>query len=541
MLAEPKAFSQKKPDQLVYLELGGGNGGMLLSISEDGFRFRAVTPVPANGDVPFAFSLDGKHRFEGIGVIEWVEDDGKSGGMRFTEVTPEFRTALATWISSDSTHRTTGREAMPAAATPLDTMERIRQELRAGYPARPSAEPVAKSPQVEAGPADVAQVRNTKPPFSQPQAASRVQSKSEAKVGPIARTEPKPKESQISSRLFPLPAPSAPEKPALAATAFLKKQAEPQPAPAKPAISSLAQVSPTISQTNPAAPLVVASVPNPVPQRPYIPPLEDSFESAWERAKLTAPANSPHLSRAASGAIITIALAAILGALGYNFRQNIGGLFIQFGQSISGETNSPPPAAAPVPDPEQLKAQPEGRPAEGQGAAQKQQTDASSEDGAAESSNAAKPPAASPHANLVPSNKSDGFTPPKSRPTTSGAAQAPGSAPAPSTAKLVEDTAAQTGTAAPESETGQNEFNAARDILRGKNRQQELSRAVDLLWSGVRKGYVPAEVTLADLFRRGDGVEKNCDQARVLLVAASKKGSTDAREMLEKMAEQGCE
>jgi len=64
---------------------------------------------------------------------------------------------------------------------------------------------------------------------------------------------------------------------------------------------------------------------------------------------------------------------------------------------------------------------------------------------------------------------------------------------------------------------------------------------VDLLWAGVRKGYVPAEVTLADLFRRGDGVEKNCDQARVLLVAASKKGSLDARQMLEHMAEQGCE
>ena len=36
-----KQFARKKPDQLVYLELGSGNGGMLLSISEDGFRFRA--------------------------------------------------------------------------------------------------------------------------------------------------------------------------------------------------------------------------------------------------------------------------------------------------------------------------------------------------------------------------------------------------------------------------------------------------------------------------------------------------------------------
>jgi TPR repeat protein len=112
----------------------------------------------------------------------------------------------------------------------------------------------------------------------------------------------------------------------------------------------------------------------------------------------------------------------------------------------------------------------------------------------------------------------------------------------------VEDAVAQPATeaspkseAVAENETGQDEFNAAREILRGKTRRQDLSKAVDLLWAGVRKGYVPAEVTLADLFRRGDGVEKNCDQARVLLVAASKKGSTDARQMLEKMAEQGCD
>jgi len=89
--------------------------------------------------------------------------------------------------------------------------------------------------------------------------------------------------------------------------------------------------------------------------------------------------------------------------------------------------------------------------------------------------------------------------------------------------------------------TGQEEFLVARDILRGSNRQQDLFRAVTLLWASVKKGHVPAEVTLADLYRRGDGVEKNCDQARVLLVAASKKGSVEARQMLEQIAEQGCE
>jgi TPR repeat protein len=89
--------------------------------------------------------------------------------------------------------------------------------------------------------------------------------------------------------------------------------------------------------------------------------------------------------------------------------------------------------------------------------------------------------------------------------------------------------------------SGQEEFDAAREILKGANRQRDLQTAVALLWSGVRKGYVPAEVTLADLYRRGEGVEKNCDQAQVLLVAASRKGSPDARRVLESMAEQGCQ
>jgi TPR repeat protein len=109
-----------------------------------------------------------------------------------------------------------------------------------------------------------------------------------------------------------------------------------------------------------------------------------------------------------------------------------------------------------------------------------------------------------------------------------------------STANPKTELAAKSGAPA-DAGIGQEEFNAAREILRGSNRQRELPRAVALLWAGVRQGYVPAEVTLADLFRRGDGVQKNCDQARVLLVAASKKGSFEARQMLEQIAERGCE
>src|SRR5215470_1398864 len=135
-----KPFTRKKPDQLVYLELGSGNGGMLLSISEDGFRFRAVSALRPKGLMPFAFSFDGSQRLQGIGEVEWLEDDGKSGGMRFVEVSPDFRSALEQWLAVDSSQGKSGRELTPAAATPLDTMEKIREELRRGYP-QPPAKP----------------------------------------------------------------------------------------------------------------------------------------------------------------------------------------------------------------------------------------------------------------------------------------------------------------------------------------------------------------------------------------------------------------
>src|ERR1700747_2613084 len=102
MSVSQQPFARKKPDQLVYLELGSGNGGMLLSLSEDGFRFRAVTPGRPDVEVPLAFSLDGKIRLEGTGEIEWIEDDGKSGRMRFADVSPEFRAILSDWLSEDS-------------------------------------------------------------------------------------------------------------------------------------------------------------------------------------------------------------------------------------------------------------------------------------------------------------------------------------------------------------------------------------------------------------------------------------------------------
>src|SRR5258708_21789546 len=427
-----KEFTQKKPLQLVYLELGVGNGGMLLSISEEGFRFRAVSPVRENTTMPFAFSLDGRNHLDGTGTVEWIEEDGKSGGMRFTEVSSEFQSALGAWLNSDSSHHP-GREATPAAATPLDTMEKIREDLRSGYPARPAE--VTKFPerQPERQPEQNPELK----PEPDQKSFSRTSSdkdiskkedagKSTAEKNLASKTKrsifatasgktPQAREPLPQNRVFPLPSANAPqpEKPSAASSAFLKSPSETR-TPNRPAAAAASdsrnhtvtrdtQVFSATSAFRGAAASAVESH-APAPTRPFIPPLEDSFEHAWEQAKLTSPADSPHLSRAAAGSIIAIALALILGALAYNFRQDIGSMFVHLAPSTSAENPppTPPPAQETKPDtatsedPNHAQgSQPAGSSPAGSQPADSQPTGSQTPNTAAESGNAANPPASS--------------------------------------------------------------------------------------------------------------------------------------------------
>ncbi len=60
------------------------------------------------------------------------------------------------------------------------------------------------------------------------------------------------------------------------------------------------------------------------------------------------------------------------------------------------------------------------------------------------------------------------------------------------------------------------------------------------LWKSVAKHNGEATVMLADLYLKGDGVSKNCDQARVLLDSAARKGVEGAGERLRNLQAFGC-
>jgi len=89
-------------------------------------------------------------------------------------------------------------------------------------------------------------------------------------------------------------------------------------------------------------------------------------------------------------------------------------------------------------------------------------------------------------------------------------------------------------------EAGKSELAAAIASLRGTNGVRDSSKAARLLWAAVKNDNSTAEVILADLYLRGDGVAKSCEQGRVLLEAASKSGNAQAKEKLGELQAKGC-
>jgi TPR repeat protein len=72
-------------------------------------------------------------------------------------------------------------------------------------------------------------------------------------------------------------------------------------------------------------------------------------------------------------------------------------------------------------------------------------------------------------------------------------------------------------------------------------RRRDGAEAAKWLWKSIAKHNSEATLLLADLYLKGDGVSKNCDQARVLLDSAARKGMAGAGERLRNLQAFGCQ
>lgn len=89
---------------------------------------------------------------------------------------------------------------------------------------------------------------------------------------------------------------------------------------------------------------------------------------------------------------------------------------------------------------------------------------------------------------------------------------------------------------------GSEELALAQHYLNGAGGHgRDTAEAAKWLWKSIAKHNGEATILLADLYLRGDGVSKNCDQARILLDSAARKGVSGAGERLRNLQAFGCQ
>jgi hypothetical protein len=92
----------------------------------------------------------------------------------------------------------------------------------------------------------------------------------------------------------------------------------------------------------------------------------------------------------------------------------------------------------------------------------------------------------------------------------------------------------------PATPDGTQELRMAQQYLSGSRSPRDPAEAAKWLWKAVAKQNPTATVLLANLYMKGDGVAKSCEQASLLLTAAAGRHTPGAAEAMNNLQSNGC-
>jgi hypothetical protein len=510
--SERRRKFRKRPLTLVYVELAATNGGMMRDLSEEGFALRAMMPLRAGEKTPFSFSLSESARIEGEGEILWTGEEGRVAGIRFGQISALARTQIHDWLSGTLDLRK-HNEASAKPETPhAPTLEQLREELRS-VPARGEA---PESAQV------ASPVQAPKIPLTSPEA---IAARPLPEAAPPSLSAKESRDTYHSATVErPAVAAQIPSLPRSPQAPGISSPAEPNPSSPVPRNDTLPPMRlpeplplPEIDesealplQTDPALPDISEILIQPHGRGKGFTPNTSDLET-W--ASLEHPSVTPRASWAdwftltrAIGIMLLLTAGVAISA----YHREVGQGLIWLGEQMGGAhavQTTPPAAEGAVSTAMSSDQPPRSQPPTSAKAKTANPNDASGSAGVHDNQQTS-----------LPTLTQD--TPPPVTPL-SGISRFPSSE--------------------ANQDTGQREYVQAMQLLRGKNAAADTPEAVRLLWISVEKGHPGAEVELADLYWHGRGVVRNCDQTRILLSAAARKGNAEAQKRLQQFQREGCE
>jgi hypothetical protein len=136
MKQDARSIVRKRTQQLVYLELGRNNGGVMLNLSEEGCGFQAISPVE-RGTTRFAFQISGGRRIAGEGEVAWTDGVGITGGLRFLDLSEEARRQIRTWLIDTNAPEELGEGIEPATVSVANENSRANGGARSAESTTP--------------------------------------------------------------------------------------------------------------------------------------------------------------------------------------------------------------------------------------------------------------------------------------------------------------------------------------------------------------------------------------------------------------------
>src|SRR5580704_9502208 len=102
-ISDRRLHLRQQVRSLAYIELGEGNGGIVLNISEGGLAVQAVMGLLQDHlpNMRFQFSQS-KNWLETSGRIAWTSESKKTAGVEFVFLPEEAREQLKEWISLEA-------------------------------------------------------------------------------------------------------------------------------------------------------------------------------------------------------------------------------------------------------------------------------------------------------------------------------------------------------------------------------------------------------------------------------------------------------
>src|ERR1700722_13263374 len=104
-LAEPsdrRARVRRNPSEVTCLELGEGNGGIVLNVSETGIAIAVAQTILEDHIPRLSFRLPQLDRtFLAEGEIVWRSESQKSAGVRFVNLEERDRVQIRNWIRAE--------------------------------------------------------------------------------------------------------------------------------------------------------------------------------------------------------------------------------------------------------------------------------------------------------------------------------------------------------------------------------------------------------------------------------------------------------